>query len=90
MSTITLDHLKQNLDESLDRTCIEHEPLIIQREGKDSLLVMRAADFGIHKDDPGMAETLFLLSDPQNAGELLKSIAAANRGELVEHDLIEE
>jgi antitoxin YefM len=90
MSTMTLEQVLADPNGSLDRACEQHDPLVIQREGKDSVIVIRARDICQLRDDPGMAETLFLLSDPRNASELLESIAAANRGEVTEHELIDE
>lgn len=38
----------------------------------------------------GLKETIYLLSNPANAQELLAAIAEANAGKLIEHELLDE
>lgn len=70
----------------MDRVNADHVPTIITRAGKPPAVLMSLEDFN------GYAETDFLLHNPENRARLLASIAAAERGELIQvtiDDLLE-
>lgn len=83
MNTLTVDELKQNLETKLDETCARHIPLVISRPDREEVLVMSADDFRRCLDDPGMAETFYVLSSSTNSRRLMESVEQLKRGEVV-------
>jgi antitoxin YefM len=66
----------------MDRVCDDHAPLLVTRQNGPPVVMLSLAEY------EGLEETLHLLASPANAERLLHSIAEANAGRLVEHDLI--
>lgn len=84
MRTTSHSNLRRNLAGTLDSVVKDHAPVIITRDrGKPSAVLMSLEDFESYE------ETLHLLRSPRNAERLLAAVAAAERGEGSEHDLIE-
>ena len=76
--------LRRNLGGALDSLVDDHAPVIITRDrGKPAVVLMSLKDFESYE------ETLHLLRSPQDAERLLSAVAAFERGEGSEHDLIE-
>jgi antitoxin YefM len=73
----------QNLTETFDRVCDDHEVIIITREAQQSVVVMSLADYN------ALEETAFLLRSPQNAQRLLGSIAELEAGLGTERELLD-
>ena len=83
MDAITYTHARANLAGTMDRVCNDHEPVIITRNGDQSVVILSLEDF------QSLEETAYLLRSPANAKRLFKSIEQleADRGqarELVE------
>jgi len=84
MKTLSSTDLRANLSSVMDRVNDDHEPVIVTRaKGKPVVMVSL-------EDWASMDETTYLLASPENAAMLREGIAALNRGEGVERDLIEE
>ena len=83
MNTITVEELKRDVDAALEQSGRDHQPVVIDRKGGEAVVLMSASDLRRCIDDPGMAETMHLLSSPGNARHLERSIEQANRGELI-------
>jgi antitoxin YefM len=69
MDAIAYTTAAQNLAETFDRVCDDHETIIVTREAQESVVIMSLADYN------SLEETAFLLRSPKNAQRLLASIA---------------
>ena len=74
MDTITYSTARARLADTMDRVCEDHEPVIITRNGEQSVVMMSLADY------KSLEETAYLLRSPANARRLLASIAALEGG----------
>jgi antitoxin YefM len=83
MKRVSYTELRQNLAECLDAVCDSRGPLLVKRRSGKSVVILSLAEYG------SLEETLHLLSDPANAEHLRRSIAQAERGEFIEHGVIE-
>ena len=68
MDAITYTHARANLAGTMDRVCNDHEPVIITRNGDQSVVILSLEDF------QALEETAYLLRSPANAKRLFKSI----------------
>jgi len=83
MTHVSYSELRQNLARYLDEVVDSGAPIVVTRQGgKGNVVLISEQEFG------GWQETVHLLSSPANAEMLLRAIAAANAGELEEHELI--
>ena len=83
MDTITYTAARAKLARTMDRVCEDHEPLIITRNGQQSVVMMSLDDF------KALEETAFLLRAPKNARRLLEAIAGLEAGRGRERRLAE-
>jgi antitoxin YefM len=83
MDTVSYSDLRQHLKAHLDRVCADRAPLLVTRQGGEPVVVLSLAEY------ESLEETLHLLRDPANAERLLRSVAEAEAGKLIEHDLHE-
>lgn len=83
MDAITYTAARANLANTMDRVCEDHEPLIITRNGQQSVVMMSLEDF------KALEETAYLLRAPKNAKRLLESIASLEAGHGQERGLAE-
>lgn len=65
MDAITYSSARANLASTMDRVCNNHEPLIITRNGQQSVVMLSLDDF------QALEETAYLLRSPANAKRLL-------------------
>ena len=83
MNAITYSHARENLAHTISEVCASHDPVIITKKGKDSVIMMSLEDY------ESMKETTYLLRSPKNARRLLESIQQLEEARGVERDLIE-
>ncbi len=83
METVSYSELRQKLKAHMDRVCADHAPLLVTRQSGEPVVMLSLAEY------ESLEETLHLLGDPANAERLLRSIAQAEAGQLVEHDIDE-
>jgi antitoxin YefM len=83
MRAISVTDFRKNIASMMDDVADDHVPLIVTRSGKDNVVVVSQRDWD------GMQETLYLMSSPANARELLASIAELRAGGGEEHELID-
>jgi antitoxin YefM len=83
MDAITYSAARANLASTMDRVCNDHEPLIITRNGGQSVVMLSLEDF------KSLEETAYLLRNPTNAKRLLAAASQLNAGKGVERKLIE-
>ncbi len=81
MDAITYSAARANLAKTMDRVCDDHEPLIITRNGEQSVVMLSLEDY------KALEETAFLLRSPTNAKRLLSSVAQLTAGQGTEREL---
>ena len=83
MDAITYSAARANLASTMDRVCDDHEPIIITRNGEQSVVMLSLEDFR------ALEETAYLLRNPANARRLLSAAAQLTAGKGVERTLAE-
>lgn len=83
MDAITYSAARANLASTMDRVCNDHEPLIITRNGEQSVVMLSLEDY------QSLEETAYLLRSPANARRLLSAAAQLAAGKGTERDLSE-
>ena len=73
MDAITYSTARANLAKTMDRVCEDHAPIIITRNGGQSVVMVSLDDY------QALEETAYLLRNPANARRLLSAV-----GQLVE------
>lgn len=81
MDAITYSAARANLASTMDRVCNDHEPLIITRNGEQSVVMLSLDDF------KSLEETAYLLRSPANARRLLAAVEALQAGKGKERKL---
>jgi antitoxin YefM len=84
MDAISYSAARANLAKTMDRVCDDHEPLIITRNGQQSVVMLSLDDY------KALEETAYLLRSPANAKRLLSAIAQLAAGQGTERELVEE
>jgi antitoxin YefM len=74
MDAITYSAARANLAKTMDRVCEDHEPLIITRNGEQSVVMVSLDDY------KALEETAFLLRSPANAKRLLAAVSQLAEG----------
>ena len=75
MDSISYSAARANLASTMDRVCDDHEPVIITRNGEQSVVMLSLDDFN------SLEETAYLLRSPANARRLLGAIDRLNNGQ---------
>jgi antitoxin YefM len=83
MGYVTLTELRANMAKHFDKLEQDRTELVVTRQNHEPVVIMPLAEL------EGLRETLHLLSNPANAERLRASIAEADAGQLVEHELID-
>ena len=81
MDTITYTSLRATLASAMDRVCDDHEPLIVTRNGAQSVVMLSLADY------QALEEPAALLRSPANAKRVLAAVAQLKAGKGNERDL---
>ena len=81
MDVMTYTAARANLASTMNRVCNDHEPLIITRNGEQSVVMISLEDF------KALEETAYLLRTPANAQRLLSAVEQLNAGLGVERNL---
>jgi antitoxin YefM len=82
MDAISYSAARANLAKTMNRVCEDHEPLIITRNGEQSVVMLSLEDY------KALEETAFLLRSPANAKRLLSAVAQLAEGQGVERELL--
>lgn len=83
---MTYTAARENLASTMDRVCIDRDPVIITRKRDQAVVMLSLEDY------ESLQETAYLLRTPANATRLLASIENLNAGKIVKkqiQDLIE-
>jgi len=83
MDAITYTTARQNLAQTMNRVCVDHDPIIITRNNQQSVVMMSLEDYN------ALQETAYLLRHPKNAQRLLASIAQLESGQGQVRELLE-
>lgn len=84
MSNVSYTDLRQNLAHYLDQVVTSGAPVVVTRQaGKGNVVMISETEF------EGWQETVHLLRSPANARRLLRSIRAADAGNMHERDLVD-
>ena len=84
MNAVTLTEAKQNLEQLIEQTLANAEPTVICTDKGQRVVFLSLDEFN------SWQETLYLLSNPNNADHLRRSIAEANGGQKAGRELIDE
>lgn len=82
MDAITYSAARANLATVMDRVCGDHAPLIITRNGEQSVVMLSLEDYN------ALEETAYLLRSPANLRRLIAAVAELNAGKGTEHELV--
>jgi antitoxin YefM len=83
METLSISDTRANLKAVLDKVVADKAPIAITRQKGEGVVMISQSEW------EGIEETLYLLSSPENAKRLLRSIADLDAGKGEEHELIE-
>jgi antitoxin YefM len=83
MDAITYTEARENLAQTIQRVCRDHDPVIITRKREDSVVMMSLADY------ESLTETAYLLRSPKNARRLLAAISELEEGKGQPRTLVE-
>jgi antitoxin YefM len=83
MDAISYSTARAKLATTMDRVCEDHEPIIITRNGQQSVVMLSLEDF------TALEETSYLLRSPANAKRLLTAIEQLSAGKGTERKLAE-
>jgi len=83
MDAISYSTARAKLATTMDRVCEDHEPIIITRNGQQSVVMLSLEDF------TALEETSYLLRSPANAKRLLTAIEQLSAGKGTEQKLAE-
>lgn len=74
MKALTFLDAKRNLSNVLEEVCQDHEPTIITRAGGEAVVLISLEEYS------SLEETMYLLQSPNNAKQLMESIAQLESG----------
>jgi antitoxin YefM len=83
---MTYTAARENLASTMDRVCMDRDPVIITRKRDQAVVMLSLEDY------ESLQETAYLLRTPANATRLLDSIENLNAGKIVKkriQDLME-
>ena len=83
MDAISYSAARANLASTMSSVCNDHEPLIITRNGQQSVVMLSLEDF------TALEETAYLLRSPANTKRLMAAIEQLSTGEGIERKLAE-
>jgi antitoxin YefM len=77
MTAITYTAARENLAATMDRVCLDRDPVIITRNRDQAVVMLSLEDY------ESLQETTYLLRSPANAKRLLDSIESLEQGKLI-------
>ena len=84
MDAITYTAARANLAHTMDRVCSDHQPMIITRNGQQSVVMLSLEDY------QALKETAYLLRVPENAKRLIKVVVSLENGQGKEQILVDK
>jgi antitoxin YefM len=83
MQVVSFSEARENFKAVLDRVVADADVTLISRRHSQDAVVMSLDTYN------GLMETVHLLRSPANAAHLQRSLEQADRGELLDHPLID-
>lgn len=83
MNAIPYTHARNHLAETMDKVCDDHDPVIITRKRRGSVVMMSLKDY------QALEETAYLFRSPRNGHRLVESIAELAAGVATQRQLVE-
>jgi len=74
MRTISYISVRDNLAQTMEKVCEDHDPVIITRRNSEAVVMISLEDY------ESLNETAHLLQSPRNAKRLLESIEELETG----------
>ena len=84
MHIVTFTELRAKLKKILDLSADQHEPVIIKRPNKETMVILSLSDF------EALKETTYLLSNEANVTHLRESIRSLKHGKTQKKKLMED
>lgn len=81
MTAITYTAARETLAATMDRVCLDHDPVIITRNRDQAVVMISLEDY------ESLQETTYLLRSPANARRLMDSISELNNGKGIQKQL---
>lgn len=81
MDAITYSAARANLAKTMDRVCADHEPLIVTRNGEQSVVMLSLEDY------KALEESAYLMRSPANAKRLFAAVEQLAAGKGVAREL---
>ena len=83
MNVLSFSEARAGFKQAMDDVCADHEPLVITRQRGEHVVMLSLSDYN------SMAETLYLLGNPNNAKRLRESVEQVKAGEAQIRSLID-
>ena len=83
MRALSYTALRNTLAKTMEKVCIDHEPIIITRKSEAAVVMLSLEDY------ESLEETTYLLRSPRNLKRLVESISQLNEGKGFEKVLLE-
>jgi len=83
MRALSYTALRNTLAKTMEKVCIDHEPIIITRKSEAAVVMLSLEDY------ESLEETTYLLRSPRNLKRLVESISQLDEGKGVEKVLQE-
>lgn len=83
MNAIAYNAARTNWEQTMERVCEDHTPVVITRQDARPVVLMSLEDY------QAIEETAYLLRSPANAARLAESLAQVAAGRVEERELAE-
>ena len=83
MNVVTVSEAKHHLEALIAKSVLSTESILIKTDKGEQIVLIPLSEFNAWQ------ETVYLLSNPANAGHLRQSITEARLGKVAERELIE-
>ncbi len=74
MRALSYTALRSTLAKTMEKVCIDHEPIIITRKSESAVVMLSLEDY------ESLEETTYLLRSPRNLKRLVESISQLEEG----------
>jgi len=74
MRALSYTALRSTLAKTMEKVCIDHEPIIITRKSEGAVVMLSLEDY------ESLEETTYLLRSPKNLKRLVESISQLDEG----------
>jgi len=81
MNAITYTAARENLASTIDKVCVDRDPVIITRKRNQAVVMISLDDY------EALEETAYLLRSPANAKRLFHSIEELKKGKGIKKDI---